>query len=96
MTFPVYLSNETSNRNVFFDNLALSAERSLGMVQHYSGPLTEETNYYPFGLTMAGISSKAAKLIVYSPGNLTALFQQSPGTPLYTRVPGPKKLLLTH
>ena len=40
-----------SPQNVFFDKLT---------IQHSSGPLQEENQFNPYGLTMAGISSKAA------------------------------------
>jgi RHS repeat-associated protein len=45
----VFVSNE-SKGNVYFDDIR---------IDHIHGPLTDETHYYPFGLTMAGVSSQA-------------------------------------
>jgi len=51
----IYLSNE-SPENVYFDNF---------IVKHQSGPLLEESHYYPMGLLMEGISPKALKGATY-------------------------------
>jgi len=48
----IWVSNETQNWMVFFDNLS---------IEHFNGPMVEESHYYPFGLAMAGISDKALK-----------------------------------
>jgi|GEM_PF-5506691 len=47
----IYLSNTNTDYPVYFDDLH---------IEHIHGKLVEETQYYPFGLVMAGISSKAA------------------------------------
>jgi len=56
----VYTSNE-SQQDVMFDNVMLGVS---------SGPLLEETHYYPYGLTMAGISSNALKGMNYAENRL--------------------------
>ena len=45
----VYVSNE-SDQNVYFDDL---------VVEHKRGPVTEVTDYYPFGSSIAGLGTKA-------------------------------------
>jgi RHS repeat-associated protein len=45
----VYLSNE-SNQNVYFDDL---------IINHKRGPVVSAQDYYPFGLEIAGLSTKA-------------------------------------
>ncbi|HET6256664.1 MAG TPA: DUF6443 domain-containing protein [Puia sp.] len=48
----IWVSNETTGWDVYFDNFS---------VQYKQGPLLEENHYYPYGLTMAGVSDKAIK-----------------------------------
>jgi RHS repeat-associated protein len=62
----IYCSNESpvnslSRRKdgMYFDNIHSLPRTCFGVV-HNRSALLEETHYYPFGLTMSGISSKAA------------------------------------
>ncbi|SEW16296.1 DUF6443 domain-containing protein [Chitinophaga arvensicola] len=49
----IYFSNE-SNELVYFDNLTIT---------HQRGPITEENHYYPYGLSIAALSTRATGLL---------------------------------
>jgi RHS repeat-associated protein len=72
----VFVSNETPNINVYFDNL---------QVTHIKGPLLQEQSYYPFGLEMAGISDQAVgKLDSKNKFNGGVEFEEDYGVNLYS------------
>ncbi len=72
----VYVSNETPNINVYFDNLQIT---------HIKSPLLQEQSYYPFGLQMAGISDKAlGKLDSKNKFDGGVNFEEDYGVNLYT------------
>ena len=52
----IFVSNESQD-TVYFNNLD---------IQHLRGPITEEDHYYPYGLTMAGISDRALQFGKYN------------------------------
>jgi RHS repeat-associated protein len=67
----VYLSNETPNMPVYFDNLNITQTR---------GPIIEDNAYYPFGLKIQGISAKAAGKIKAKEGYQANYNQQDDET----------------
>ena len=73
----VYVSNETELWDVFFDDLRIA---------HRNGAILEETHYYPFGLTIQALSSKAANRLKnsfkYNGGNLLESNEISDGSGL--------------
>jgi RHS repeat-associated protein len=69
----IYCSNETPV-NVFFDNM---------QVVHTRGAILSEDHYYPFGLVMSGISSKAAGSLANHKKFINQEFNEDLGLDLY-------------
>ncbi len=63
-----YVSNADSLTTVYFDNLQATLVH---------GPLTEEEHYYPYGLTLAGISSQALQFGKYNRYRFSGKEQQN-------------------
>ena len=51
----IYLSNETPGSEVYFDDLT---------IQHTTTPVIQKDDYYPFGLSIAGLSAQRDRILM--------------------------------